>query len=147
MEAFSALLALGEGNSPVTGKFSSQRPMKHIFDVLLICAWTNGWANYRDAGDLRRHRAHYDVNVMGERHTDAGINRVAEKDNITQQVLSWYTHRQVHDHIYVFQICDLSSISKLMRKNRDYVYGIWQYKVLSRKIQFQSKIIWEQCNG
>ena len=30
----------------------------------LICAWTNGWANNRDADDLRRHRAHYDANVM-----------------------------------------------------------------------------------
>ena len=27
-------------------------------------ARTNGWANNRDAGDLRRHRAHYDVTVM-----------------------------------------------------------------------------------
>ena len=30
----------------------------------LICAWTNGWVNNQDAGDLRRHRAHYDVTVM-----------------------------------------------------------------------------------
>ena len=30
----------------------------------LICAWTNGWANNRDAGDLRRNRAHYDVTAM-----------------------------------------------------------------------------------
>ena len=30
----------------------------------LICAWTNGWVNNRYAGDLRRHRAHYDVTVM-----------------------------------------------------------------------------------
>ena len=30
----------------------------------LICAWTNGWANHRDAGDLRSHRAHFDVTVM-----------------------------------------------------------------------------------
>ena len=30
----------------------------------LICAWTNGWANNRDAAELRRHRAHYDVTVM-----------------------------------------------------------------------------------
>ena len=30
----------------------------------LICAWTNGWVNNRDAGDLRRHRAHYDVTEM-----------------------------------------------------------------------------------
>ena len=27
----------------------------------LICAWTNGWANTRYVGDLRRHGAHYDV--------------------------------------------------------------------------------------
>ena len=30
----------------------------------LICAWINGWVNNRDTGDLRRHRAHYDVVVM-----------------------------------------------------------------------------------
>ena len=35
----------------------------------LIWAWTNGWANKRDAGDLRRHRAHYDVNVMQMKYT------------------------------------------------------------------------------
>ena len=30
----------------------------------LICAWTNGWVNNRDTGDLRRHHAHYGVTVM-----------------------------------------------------------------------------------
>ena len=30
----------------------------------LIWALTNGWLSHRDAGDLRRHRAHYDVTVM-----------------------------------------------------------------------------------
>ena len=30
----------------------------------LIYAWTNSWANNGDAGDLRRHHAHYDVIVM-----------------------------------------------------------------------------------
>ena len=29
-----------------------------------ICAWTNGCANNRHAGDLRHHRAHYDITVM-----------------------------------------------------------------------------------
>ena len=29
-----------------------------------ICAWINGWVNNRDNGDLRHHRAHYDVIVM-----------------------------------------------------------------------------------
>ena len=29
----------------------------------LISSWTNGWVNNRDAGDVRHHRAHYDVTV------------------------------------------------------------------------------------
>ena len=33
MKTFSALLALFVGNSPVTGEFSSQRPMTQSFDV------------------------------------------------------------------------------------------------------------------
>ena len=30
----------------------------------LICAWTDRWVNNGDAGDLRRHRANYDVTAM-----------------------------------------------------------------------------------
>ena len=63
METFSALLALCAGNSPVTGEFPSQRPVTQSFDVFLICAWINNWVNNRKAGDLRRHRVHYDVTV------------------------------------------------------------------------------------
>ena len=35
----------------------------------VICAWINDWANNREAADLRRHRAHYDVTVMCDRTT------------------------------------------------------------------------------
>ena len=35
----------------------------------LTCGWTNSWANNRDAGDLRRHRAHYDVTLMCHQQT------------------------------------------------------------------------------
>ena len=45
-------------------EFPAQRPVTRSFNVSLICAWTNGWVNNRDAGDLRRHHAHYDVTVM-----------------------------------------------------------------------------------
>ena len=38
----------------------------------LICVWINGWVNNREAGDLKRHRAHYDVTVMcGKISTEA----------------------------------------------------------------------------
>ena len=30
----------------------------------LKCVWINDWVNNREAGDLRRYRAHYDVSVM-----------------------------------------------------------------------------------
>ena len=53
IEIFTALLAICVGNSPITGEFPSQRPVTRNLDVL-IYAWTNGWINNRDAGDLRR---------------------------------------------------------------------------------------------
>ena len=31
---------------------------------ILICAWMNGWVNNREACDLIRHCAHYDVTIM-----------------------------------------------------------------------------------
>ena len=34
----------------------------------LIGTWINGWVNNCEAGDLRRHRAHYDVIIMHSRH-------------------------------------------------------------------------------
>ena len=34
----------------------------------LVCAWIHGRVNNREAGDLRRHRAHYDVIVMFMNH-------------------------------------------------------------------------------
>ena len=65
METFSALLAICAGNSPVTGEFPAQRPVTRSFYVFtLICLWINGWVNNREAGDLSRHRSHYDVIVM-----------------------------------------------------------------------------------
>ena len=53
------------GTSPVTCEFPSQKASDaELWFFSLICTWTNGWVNSRDAGDLRRHRAHYDVTVM-----------------------------------------------------------------------------------
>ena len=41
----------------------------------LMCVWINDWVNNREAGDLRRCRAHYDVSVMNSlRYTGPLIN-------------------------------------------------------------------------
>ena len=57
---------------PLCGEFTGQRwiPLTKASDAELwcccffICAWINSWVNNREAGDLRRHRVHYDVDVM-----------------------------------------------------------------------------------
>ena len=60
METFSSPFVRGihrsPQNSPHKGQWASM--------FSLIRAWTNGWVNNRDAGDLRRHRTHYDVIVL-----------------------------------------------------------------------------------
>ena len=45
-------------NSPHIGQWRGALMLPFIW------AWTNDWVNNGDAGDLRRHRAHYDVTVM-----------------------------------------------------------------------------------
>ena len=55
METFSALLAICAGNSPGTGDAGLWS---------LNCVWIDGWVNNREAGDLRRNQAYYDVIVM-----------------------------------------------------------------------------------
>ena len=52
----------GTHRSPVNSPHKGQRREALMFS--LICTWINGWVNISEAGDLRRHRAHYDVIVM-----------------------------------------------------------------------------------
>ena len=48
--------------SPVNSPHKAQWRGALMFS--LICVWINGWVHNREAGDLRRHRARYDVTVM-----------------------------------------------------------------------------------
>ena len=54
----------GNHRSPVNYPHKGQWRGALMFS--LICVWINGWVNNREAGDLRRYRAHYDVIVMNE---------------------------------------------------------------------------------
>ena len=65
METFSALLFICVGNSPVPGNSPHKGQLRGAFMFSLICVGINGWVNNRKDGDLRRHRAYYDVIVMG----------------------------------------------------------------------------------
>ena len=65
METFSAFLVLlystGHRRIPLTKTSDAE-----LWYFFFICAWTNGWAINRVAGDFRRHRVHYDVSVMAK---------------------------------------------------------------------------------
>ena len=52
----------GIHRSPVNSMHKGQWRGTLMFSS--ICARINGWVNNREAGDLRRHRVHYDVIVM-----------------------------------------------------------------------------------
>ena len=51
---------------PLGGEITGQWRGDLMFS--LICAWTNGWVNNRDAGDFRRHWVRYEVTVMDAQH-------------------------------------------------------------------------------
>ena len=53
-------------NGHFCGEFTGPRwiPRTKALMFSLICVWINDWVNNREAGDLRRYRAHYDVIVM-----------------------------------------------------------------------------------
>ena len=74
METCSALLAFWVGihRSPVNSPHKGQWRGALMFS--LVCAWTNDLVNNRNAGDLGRHRARYDVNIM-TRHRQQGSIR------------------------------------------------------------------------
>ena len=52
----------GIHRSPVNSPHKGQWRGALMFS--LICVWINGWVNNREAGDLSRYHAHYDVTVM-----------------------------------------------------------------------------------
>ena len=62
----------------------------------LICAWINR-INNREAGDLRRHHAHYDITVMNNEPTSAewASSRQLSKGQQIRLITQQYTTSQV----------------------------------------------------
>ena len=80
METFSVLLALCEGQSPITSGLPSYiRPVSRNFDDFFDLRLNKRWANNRDIGDMRHHRAHSDVTV---------ISRMVNTN--------WFSYKNIH---------------------------------------------------
>ena len=80
METFSALLALCAVNSPHKVQW------RGALMFSLICVWINDLANNHESGDLRRHRAHYDVTVMLSYNACKNSMPPFERLNITHEM-------------------------------------------------------------
>ena len=83
----------GIHRSPVNSPHKGQWRGALMFS--LIYAWINCWVNNRETGDLRRHRAHFDVNVMSQfiykviSELDAVPRRQFDIDLITMSFSEW----------------------------------------------------------
>ena len=101
-------LVRGIHRSPVNSPHKGQWRGALMFSS--IYAWINRWVNNREAGDLRHHRAHYNVIVMLAFHfpshmqpwttsVDIGAVGAANQSNIWDQ-LSWCNIRPVIGKLY-----------------------------------------------
>ena len=79
----------GIHRSPVNSPHKGQWRGALMFS--LICVWINAWVNDREAGELRRYHAHYDVTVMGKIHVDMSATN--------QQAGVWTDHSPVTGYV------------------------------------------------
>ena len=90
----------GIHRSPVNSQHKGQWRGALMFT--LICARINGWVNNREAGDLRRHCAHYDVIVMWISDcTHIKVKDLFTHIQTTAEVMAWVSN-------YIPQETDIS---------------------------------------
>ena len=91
----------------------------------LICTWINGWVNNREAGDLRRHRAHYDVTVMW--YNQHGSMRGMKYAGCTSlNACLWYKSidQQATQRRHINDLW----MSVMYNEGRDLISGLWHSK-------------------
>ena len=92
----------------------------------LICAWIKRWVNNREAGDLRRHRAHYDVIVMNTSHRGQWVSC-----NLHLRVQACL----MNNHLLVFQNkCLIDNRPGVPRDLRDTVGHFEKWHAISRNV-------------
>ena len=134
----------GIHRSPVNSPHKGQWRRALMFSF--ICVWINGWINNREAGDLRRHRVHYDVIVMStspcDHHSWHRFRKVTMSAssagvNFDQMKFSWKYLTQG----YSFNVCPASHISAnahKLKQRSDYVTLHHHYLI---------KKVWKRCFG
>ena len=126
----------GIHRSPVNSPHKGQWHGALMFS--LICIWINDWVNNREAGDLRRYRAHYDAIVMNDSPIDCHrFWRIKNKGLIKCIPGTKFRH-----YIIQAQRMHRAIITSFLRQN-DVATSFW------RKIDVivASYVRWEDFNG
>ena len=112
METCSALLALCAGNSPVPVNSPHKGQWRGALMLSLICAWINDWVNNHEAGYLRHHRGHYDVNVMkaemGQHRSAMSASSELPKSELEVKVTFDPQSRPIWDSKVIFKVKSFS---------------------------------------
>ena len=123
------------------GEFPGPRWIPHTkaSDAELGCflwsvPWINGWVNNREAGDLRRHRAHYDVIVVIQNTRTQNTMKVPNiKDTkIHQDIRKEMSYRRKPGHWWLW-------VQKNKRKTIPMVFGEkWKHPGYLRPMWYMS---------
>ena len=79
-------------NSPHKGQWG------RVLMISLICARRNSWVNNGEAGDLSRHRAHYDVTVMTNQYCLVHLHTYRVQDWFDWFILAYICHTWIIAH-------------------------------------------------
>ena len=155
--------------SPVNSPHKGQWCRALMFS--LICTWINGWVNTREAGDLRCHRAHYDIIIMQlDRHLESCCVCFSHAPqsgwfcNVIYLFSEWHTcltFKWISTNLRWFQILTASESAKLfiniftllefsVWKGTDFIMNISHHKVpvngnTKTLINYGTYNIWYDC--
>ena len=108
----------GIHRSPVDSPHKGQSRRALMFP--LVFTWTNGCANNRDAGDLRRNRIHFDVTVM-IRHGFLHHPALVIETCYTQELYFFSGHRRTPLR---FIMTDDNILTVLLEKRHNLFFAI-----------------------
>ena len=124
----------GIHRSPVNSPHKGQWRGALMFS--LICVWINAWVNNREAGDLRRRRAHYDVIVIiaWYHYTSSGNKYIAD-----------VFYQSIPTVIHTYKLKE-----KMLVDNQCSVVKIYDMPTLLTQIEVNSerkKSQWQNCTA
>ena len=137
---------------PLCGEFSGHRWIPHTkasdaepLFFLWSVLWINGWVNNRYTGDLRRHRAHYDVVVMiNEQHKLSRRTFRQHGQDVTWYTLTYWKHShttlETRDTKTPYPILELGDLTSTYDKRQPCCFrnGDFPYQLHEPRIFYPS---------